>query len=50
MSLKWKNRGMWGLNTIKGRVYLFRGIFFAFEVTRFLPVLYREVYDAESDV
>jgi hypothetical protein len=26
------------------------GLFFAFEVTRFLPVLYREVYDAESGV
>jgi hypothetical protein len=29
---------------------LIPGLFFAFEVTRFLPVLYREVYDAESGV
>lgn len=29
---------------------LIPGLFFAFEVFRFLPVLYREVYDAESGV
>jgi hypothetical protein len=44
-----KLRGAGSQHDKKPRL-LIPGLFFAFEVTRFLPVLYREVYDAESGV